>query len=150
MGLGKWRVIFATFMTGELFGAISRETILSHAVADADEAEDTDAFKPRPSSALRRLRSRPTCFPGAIEPASIWCSASSAREKISGTLIGLELAAWLAGDRSRRAITLIASGRLQVLYRLAFDTLSVEVRSINAEDAARRGLSMAADSIWKV
>jgi len=37
-----------------------------------------------------------------------------------------------------------------VLYRLAFDTLSVDVRSINAEDAARRGLSMAADSIWKV
>ena len=142
---------FATFMTGELFGAISRETILSHAVADADEAEDTDAFKSAVVTAfetpalaanlLFRVRSSQLLYGG---------SASSAREKISGTLIGLELAAWLAGDRSRRAITLIASGRLQVLYRLAFDTLSVEVRSINAEDAARGGLSMAADSIWKV
>src|SRR6185312_4187455 len=31
---------FATFMTGELFGVVSRETILSHAVTGADEAED--------------------------------------------------------------------------------------------------------------
>src|SRR6202022_2506520 len=35
---------FATFMTGELFSVVSRETILSHAVADA-EAEDIEAFK---------------------------------------------------------------------------------------------------------
>ncbi len=36
---------FATFMTGELFSVVSRETILSHAVTDADEAEDIEAFK---------------------------------------------------------------------------------------------------------
>jgi len=32
---------FATFMTGELFGVVSRETILSHAVTGADEVYDT-------------------------------------------------------------------------------------------------------------
>ena len=36
---------FATFMTGELFDVVSRETILSHAVTGADQAEDIDAFK---------------------------------------------------------------------------------------------------------
>ena len=36
---------FATFMTGELFDVVSRETILSHAVTGADEAADIDAFK---------------------------------------------------------------------------------------------------------
>jgi 2-dehydro-3-deoxygalactonokinase len=35
-----------------------------------------------------------------------------------------------------------------MLYQLAFDTVSVRVRSIGAEDAVRRGLAMAAQSIW--
>jgi 2-dehydro-3-deoxygalactonokinase len=58
------------------------------------------------------------------------------------------LAAGLAGDQSSSGITLVASGRLQVLYRLAFDTLSVAVQPIDAEAAVRRGLSMAAEAIW--
>jgi 2-dehydro-3-deoxygalactonokinase len=140
---------FATFMTGELFGVVSRETILSHAVTDADEAEDTEAFKSAVVAAfetpalaanlLFRVRSSQLLYGG---------SPSSAREKISGTLIGLELAAGLAGDQSSTGITLVASGRLQGLYRLAFDTLSVAVQSIDAEEAVRRGLSMAAEAIW--
>jgi 2-dehydro-3-deoxygalactonokinase len=142
---------FATFMTGELFDAVSRQTILSHAVTGADEAEDIDAFKSAVIAAfetpafaanlLFQVRSGQLLYGG--KPAS-------AREKISGTLIGLELAAGLAGDISTTGITLIASGRLQMLYQLAFDTVSVSVRSIAAEDAVRRGLSMAAESFWSV
>jgi 2-dehydro-3-deoxygalactonokinase len=142
---------FATFMTGELFGVVSRETILSHAVAGADEAEDIDAFKSAVIAAfeapafaanlLFQVRSGQLLYGG---------QPSSAREKISGTLIGLELAAGLGADVPRTGITLVASGRLEKLYQLAFDTVSVPVRSIGAEDAARRGLSMAAESIWSV
>jgi 2-dehydro-3-deoxygalactonokinase len=142
---------FATFMTGELFGAVSRETILSHAVAGADEAEDVDAFKSAVMAAFERpafaanllfqVRSGQLLYGGL---------PSSAREKISGTLIGLELAAGLAGEVPKASITLVASGRLQMLYQLAFDPVSVPVRSIGAEEAVRRGLSMAAESIWSV
>ena len=143
---------FATFMTGELFDVVSRETILSHAVTGADEAEDIDAFKSAVMAAfetpafaanlLFQVRSGQLLYGG---------KPSSAREKISGTLIGLELAAGLAGDSTRATgITLVASGRLQMLYQLAFDTVSVPVRSIGAEDAVRRGLAMAAESIWNV
>ena len=142
---------FATFMTGELFGVVSRETILSHAVTGADEAEDIDAFKSAVTVAfetpalaanlLFQVRSRQLLYGG---------KPSSAREKISGILIGLELAAGLAGAVPRGGITLVASGRLQMLYQLAFDTVSVPVRSIGAEDAVRRGLSMAAELIWSV
>jgi 2-dehydro-3-deoxygalactonokinase len=64
-------------------------------------------------------------------------------------LIGLELAAALAEKLPANGVTLIASGRLQALYGLAFESLSVAVRSIDAEDAVRRGLSMAAEAIWK-
>ncbi len=142
---------FATFMTGELFDVISRETILSHAVTVADEAEDIDAFRSAVTAAfetpslaanlLFQVRSGQLLYGG---------KPSSAREKISGTLIGLELAAGLAGGVPSIGITLVASGRLQMLYQLAFETVSVPVRSIGAEDAARRGLSMAAESIWNI
>ena len=142
---------FATFMTGELFDVVARETILSHAVTGAEEADDIDAFKSAviaaseaPSLAanlLFQVRSGQLLYGG---------TPSSAREKISGTLIGLELAAGLAGDVPGSGITLVASGRLQMLYQLAFDTVSVPVRSIGAEDAVRRGLSMAAESIWNI
>lgn len=142
---------FATFMTGELFDVVSRETILSHAVTGADAAEDIDAFKSAVIAAfetpafaanlLFQVRSGQLLYGG---------TPSSAREKISGTLIGLELAAGLTGEIPRTGITLVASGRLQRLYQLAFATVSVPVRSIGAEDAVRRGLSMAAASIWNV
>jgi 2-dehydro-3-deoxygalactonokinase len=52
------------------------------------------------------------------------------------------------GDQSQRGITLVASGRLQELYLIAFDTLSVAVQSIDSDDAVRRGLSIAARTIW--
>jgi len=142
---------FATFMTGELFDVVSRDTILSHAVADADRTEDIGAFKSAVAAAIEKpafaanllfqVRSGQLLFGG---------TPSSAREKISGTLIGLELAAGLAGDAPKAGITLVASGRLQMLYQLAFDTISVPVRSIGAEDAVRRGLAMAAKSIWNL
>jgi 2-dehydro-3-deoxygalactonokinase len=140
---------FATFMTGELFDAVSQHTILAHAVAGAEEADDIDAFKSAVTAAfeapafaanlLFQVRSGQLLYGG---------TPAAARAKISGTLIGLELAAGLAGDRPEVGITLIASGRLRMLYQSAFETMSIQVRSIEAEDAARRGLSMAAQSIW--
>lgn len=141
---------FATFMTGELFDAVSRETILSHAVSGAEDAVDVDAFKSAVEAAfeapalaanlLFQVRSGQLLYGG---------TPSAAREKISGTLIGLELAAGLAGEVPRAGITLVASGRLEVLYQLAFDTVSVPVRYIGAEDAVRRGLAMAAQTLGK-
>jgi 2-dehydro-3-deoxygalactonokinase len=144
---------FTTFMTGELFSAVSRETILSLAVANADEAVDTEAFRSAVVAAfeapafaanlLFQVRSGQLLYGG---------SPAAARERISGTLIGLELAAGLAQDglrdQSRRGITLVASGRLQEMYRLAFDSLSVAVQSIDSDDAVRRGLALAAKAIW--
>lgn len=142
---------FATFTTGELFDVISRETILSHAVAGADEETDVEAFQ----SAVTRAFETPAnaanlLFQVRSGQLLYGATPSSAREKISGTLIGLELAGGLAGGAPRAAITLVASGRLQTLYQLAFDTVAIPVRSIGAEDAVRRGLSMAAQSIWNV
>ncbi|MGT2437968.1 2-dehydro-3-deoxygalactonokinase [Bradyrhizobium betae] len=140
---------FSTFMTGELFSVVSRETILSLAVAGADDAEDVASFKTAVKAAydapafaanlLFGARSRQLLFGG---------TPAAARETLSGTLIGVELAAGLSGTVPKAGITLIASGRLAALYGLAFDALSVAVNRIDADEAVRRGLSMAAAAIW--
>jgi 2-dehydro-3-deoxygalactonokinase len=140
---------FSTFMTGELFSVVSRETILSLAIADADDAEDVASFKAAVNAAhevpafaanlLFGARSRQLLFGG---------TPAAARETLSGTLIGVELSAGLSGTVPKAGITLIASGRLAMLYRLAFEALSVTVNPIDADDAVRRGLSMAAAAIW--
>ena len=153
----KWAVVkggaverFATFMTGELFSVVSRETILSHAVADAEEAEDIGAFKSAVVAAfhspalaanlLFQVRSsqllyRRQCFLGARanigNPDRTGIGGGARRRSIEG----------------RHHVGCI--GQAWVLYQLAFDTLSVQVRSIDAEEAVRRGLSMAAKAIWK-
>ena len=140
---------FATFMTGELFAAISHGTILAHAILGAEAAEDRSAFQhavveafktpARAANLLFRVRSRQLLFGG---------SPAAAQETISGTLIGLELAAGLAEGAPRGNLTLVASGRLAVLYRLAFDTLSVAVQCIDADAAVLAGLSRAAAATW--
>lgn len=140
---------FSTFMTGELFSVVARETILSLAVAGADEAEDVASFKTAVKAAyaapafaanlLFTARSRQLLFGG---------TPAAARETLSGTLIGAELAAGLSGAVPQAGVTLIASGRLAMLYRQAFDALSVAVQPVDADEAVRRGLSMAAAAIW--
>ena len=140
---------FATFMTGELFSAVVRDTILSHAVADADEAVDADAFCSAVAEAfaspalsanlLFRVRSRQLLFGG---------SAQAARETISGTLIGAELAAGLAERARATPVTLIASGRLQRLYQIGLEHLSIPLNVMDADEAVRRGLAGAAAAIW--
>jgi 2-dehydro-3-deoxygalactonokinase len=86
-----------------------------------------------------RVRSRQLLFGG---------TPAAARETLSGTLIGMELAAGLARGVPATGIRLIASGRLEMLYRLAFEARSVAVQPIDADEAVRRGLSMAARAIW--
>jgi 2-dehydro-3-deoxygalactonokinase len=140
---------FSTFMTGELFSVVSRETILSFAVAGADEAEDVASFKAAVKAAyaapafaanlLFGVRSRQLLFGG---------TPTAARETLSGTLIGVELAAGLSGTVPQAGVALIASGRLAMLYRLAFEALPVTIRPVDADEAVRRGLSMAAAAIW--
>ncbi|MGY3445396.1 MULTISPECIES: 2-dehydro-3-deoxygalactonokinase [unclassified Bradyrhizobium] len=140
---------FATFMTGELFGAVARDTILAHAVAGAEQAVDGDAFRAavaeafaapaRAANLLFRVRARQLLFGG---------SAQAAREAISGTLIGVELAAGLAEREPATPVRLIASGRLQRLYQMAIEALSIPLTVMDADEAVRRGLSNAATAIW--
>ena len=140
---------FSTFMTGELFSVVSRETILSLAVANAEDAEDVASFRAAVKAALEAPAFAANLLFGARARQLLFGGTpAAARETLSGTLIGVELAASLSGAVPKAGITLVASGRLAALYRLAFDTLAVRVQQVEADEAVRRGLSMAAAAIW--
>lgn len=141
---------FSTFMTGELFDVISRHTILSHAVADADAvAADSPAF----ADAVAQAREKPALatnllFSVRAGQLLYGLSAADARARLSGMLIGIEIAGALATAGSVDGICLVGSGRLGALYRSALECQGFAPRFVDADEAVQQGLSAAARLIW--
>lgn len=141
---------FSTFMTGELFDVIAKHSILSHAVAQAEAfTGDCAAFRDavtdsyaNPQMATNRLF---TVRSGQLLHG---LSATDAKAKLSGTMIGLEIAGAHASASKDVTVILIASGALGELYKAAFDALSIKFMTIDADEAVRRGLIAAANAIW--
>ncbi|WP_454848366.1 2-dehydro-3-deoxygalactonokinase [Rhizobium binxianense] len=141
---------FSTFMTGELFEAVTKHTILSHAVAGAaDMPADPQAFEMAVAAAFRRpaLASN-LLFTARSGQLLHGLTPAAAQARLSGTLIGLEIAGALQDAANGIEITLIASGRLRALYEQAFGSLSLTFNTIDADEAVRGGLSAAARAIW--
>jgi len=141
---------FSSFMTGELFDAISKHTILSHAVAGAEQTPtDKAAF----GSAIKAAYEQPAMATNLFFTARSGqllhgLTAAAAQAKISGTLIGLEVAGAMAEAGTGVSVTLVAAGRLQNLYETAFNALSLPFNTIDADTAVRGGLAAAAKAIW--
>ncbi|ASY55484.1 MULTISPECIES: 2-dehydro-3-deoxygalactonokinase [Sinorhizobium] len=141
---------FSTYMTGELFDAISKHTILSHAVAGVDAiAADSAAF----SEAVTQAREKPALATNLLFSVRAGqllhgLSAADAKARLSGTLIGLEIAGALATAGPVDGICLVGSGKLGTLYRAALESQGLAVRLIDADEAVRAGLSTAAQAIW--
>ena len=141
---------FSTFMTGELFDVITKHSILSHAVAGAqDMPADTQTFEASLNAAFRQPALATHLLFGARAGQLLHgLTAAGAQARISGTLIGAEIAGALSSAGKDAAITLVASGRLQTLYETAFQILSLSYQTIDADAAVRRGLLAAAKAIW--
>jgi 2-dehydro-3-deoxygalactonokinase len=141
---------FSTFMTGELFDAVTHHTILQHAIVgskgfEAGFAPFADAINAafrEPESITSRLfsvRARGLLFSGSPE---------EAEATLSGTMIGIELAGALKSAPKDTPIILVASGKLQGLYEAAFHRLGLAFSTIDADEAVRGGLLQAAGTIW--
>jgi len=139
---------FATFITGDLFAAAGKHTILSHSVDGEVGRFDAGSFAAGFRAALERpgeitnhmfaIRAR-----GLLDPANPIDGGSA----LSGLLIGLEF----AGVESRfgrldRPI-LLAAGRLGEIYEEAFAQAGVTCDIADADAAVRRGLLAAAREI---
>ncbi|MDN2566405.1 2-dehydro-3-deoxygalactonokinase [Aquibium sp. A9E412] len=133
-------VAFATHMTGELYGAIGRSTILSHAL-EAGTGEPGPAFEAAVGDAL--------ADPGGLTAALFGIRAgqllgqaarTDGAARLSGLLIGTEIAHARAGLAPGETVTLIAAGALGALYRRALAVAGLAVRPVDAETAVRDGL----------
>lgn len=141
---------FATFMTGELFQAISRHTILQHAIKDSPGFDGANpafvnavhaAFK-EPELTANRLFS--------VRARGLLFSLTNfeAEATLSGTMLGLELAGALKSAPKDTPVVLVVSGKLKGLYEAAFHRVGLKFSTVDADEAVRAGLSQAARSLW--
>ena len=132
-------VSFQTFLTGEMFSLLSETSVLRHSVAgwaDNGFAEGVAQGMERPERLLARLFSiRAEGLLQDRDPAQ-------ARARLSGLLIGAELAAakpyWL-GQR----VAIIGAAPLAQHYAQALGTLSVPVTTHDATAMTLAGLAAA-------
>ncbi|WP_323772425.1 2-dehydro-3-deoxygalactonokinase [Antarctobacter sp.] len=132
---------FATFMTGELFALLSGQSVLRHSVQsdDWDAAAFADAVSDtldQPQTLSARL------FGLRAETLVNDMSAAMARSRLSGILIGLELAGarpyWL-GQR----IALLGDPKLCSLYQTALDQQGAKAELVAGDAMTLAGLNAA-------
>ncbi|WP_312419046.1 2-dehydro-3-deoxygalactonokinase [Shinella sp.] len=143
---------FSTFMTGELFDAIAKNTILSHAIADAGAiAPDNTAFR----AAVTRMVTNPALATSqlfSVRAGSLIAGLSpeDAKARLSGTLIGLEIAGALSLAAKDTPVMLVASGSLGTLYGQALAAAGLSPTAIDADTAVRTGLAAGAKALWSL
>ncbi|TXH50297.1 MAG: 2-dehydro-3-deoxygalactonokinase [Burkholderiaceae bacterium] len=132
-------VSFQTFMTGELFALLSTASVLRHGMPGAgwDEA----AFDTAVSDALSRPeRLGARLFSLRAQGLIAGLTPDAARARLSGLLIGMELAAakpyWL-GQR----VTLIGAEKLSTAYARALAAQGVTAQRLSVTDCTLAGLA---------
>lgn len=137
-------VSFRTAMTGELFALLAERSVLRHSVGAEEAAEETGtAFAEAVADALARPEALAVSLFG-VRAASLLQGTppAAARARLSGLLIGAELAAlrpyWLGQE-----VAVIADGGLARAYREALAAQGCPVRGWSAEALTLAGLSAA-------
>jgi 2-dehydro-3-deoxygalactonokinase len=134
-------VAFASFMTGELFALLSRQSVLRHSVAaegwsDADYAEAVEDTLSRPERMAARL------FGLRAEALIADLAPERARARLSGLLIGTELAAARPYWLGREVVLIGASGTTRA-YAAALALTGLAPRILPATDMTLAGLAAA-------
>lgn len=132
-------VSFQTYLTGEMFALLSEASVLRHGMQGGgwDEA----AFDTGVSDALSRPeRIGARLFGIRAEGLIAGLSAAAARARLSGLLIGTELAAarpyWLG-----QAVVIVGSEAISASYARALMGLGVAPRLVKGGDAVLAGLA---------
>jgi 2-dehydro-3-deoxygalactonokinase len=149
-------VEFSTYMTGELFSVIAQHSILVHAVETAERgagidppAADSQPFR----DGLSTARAEPSALAASLfrlRAAQLlgFEQRADGAARLSGLLIGTELADAACRHGPLRIVRLIAAGSLGQLYEAALAGQGLDVTAVDAERASRLGLVKAALKIW--
>lgn len=140
-------VSFQTFMTGEMFALLSQQSVLRHGMAG--EGSDEAAFAQGLADAMQRPeRISARLFTLRAEGLLDALSPAAARSRLSGLLIGLELAAakpyWL-GQR----IALIGAEALSTRYAAALAAQGASAETLDATACTLAGLTAARGLLQK-
>ncbi|QKV18529.1 2-dehydro-3-deoxygalactonokinase [Oricola thermophila] len=139
---------FVTFMTGDAFAALSSHSVLRHSMADAPVDSASPVFREAvrmsldcPADILARLFSiRPASLLEDLDPVH-------AKERLSGFLIGEEI----AGARARLSlpaeIDIIGGEALSALYEAALSEAGITCRIHDGKELAIAGLAGAANAM---
>lgn len=131
-------VSFQTVMTGELFATLSAQTVLRHSMTA--EGFDDAAFATAMSDTISRPeRLAARLFSIRAESLLHGQTAAQARARLSGLLIGAELAAtrayWLG-----QQIAIIGDGKVARLYQQALATQGAQARLTDTTTITLAGL----------
>ena len=138
-------ISFQTFMTGEMFALLSRQSMLRHSVAP--DGHDAAAF----AAALSDAMGRPQAVAAQlfnIRAATLVADLGpmAARSRLSGLLIGLELMAtrpyWLGQN-----VVLIGADAVAGLYHDALAAQGVSAQTADADACVLNGLRAAFHSM---
>ncbi|WP_417826813.1 2-dehydro-3-deoxygalactonokinase [Thalassospira povalilytica] len=134
---------FRTYMSGEVFALLSRQSILRHSVGDdwddAAFAGAVRAAKAQPSSFLHQLFTVRAAGLVALNGADV----PSGVAVLSGSVIGLEIADILDRLQDGETIALVGAGKLASLYQAALAVHGQTALAMDGGAITLAGLSQA-------
>jgi len=143
---------FTTYLTGELYQLLARQSVLQHSIGsdDLNDAACRDAFVTAVSesheapetfsSRLFGLRAQ-DLLDGRLPIGKMRGAVLAAR--LSGLAIGLELAGACREPSSQAPITLIGNQALCQRYTLALNAIGFQTRHVDGDEAVLAGLRLA-------
>jgi 2-dehydro-3-deoxygalactonokinase len=142
-------VAFSTYMTGELFSVLSQHSILVHAVEAGPPSAESQPFR----DGLAMAEAAPTGLTASLfrlRAAQLlgFEQRADGAARLSGLLIGAEIADAAHQHGAQQRLRLIGAGALGGLYEAALREAGFNVRVVDAEAASRRGLAKAAINLW--
>jgi 2-dehydro-3-deoxygalactonokinase len=138
-------VSFQTFMTGEMFALLSKQSVLRHSVGS--DGFDQSAFDAAVADAMDRPQLLASKLFG-LRAGSLVADLDplTARSRLSGLLIGAELAGarpyWLGQN-----VAIIGDSAVAEPYRLGLAAQGVNASTFDVADLTLRGLSAARRSL---
>ena len=140
-------VSFQTFLTGEMFALLSEQSVLRHGMGDGGWQDD--AFDQGIAEALshpEKIAAR--LFTLRAEGLIAGLASGAARARLSGLLIGIELAAakpyWLGRD-----VVLVGTAALSANYARALATQGLTADQLDATACTLSGLATARGALQK-
>ncbi|WP_420333980.1 2-dehydro-3-deoxygalactonokinase [Roseibium sp.] len=139
---------FRTCMSGELFALMTRHSVLRHSVGSQDM--DETAF----ANAVQEVTGHPHVFAASlfgIRASGLVSDmpADTARGRLSGLLIGAEIAA-VRDDFDLASVSLLGSDHIARAYQAALGELGHTASLLDAETTTLNGLALAHSTYSKV